>query len=59
MIGALLDENSFELATTEPQQFRQSWEPMGPRLRLEPYAVAIIAMNDPPSRNAKPKGKSS
>ena len=59
MIGTLLDEHSFELATTQPQQFQQSWKPMGPRLTLEPYAVAIVAMNDPPSRKAKPKGKSS
>ncbi len=59
LIGTLLDEHSFELATTQPQQFQQSWKPMGPRLKLEPYAVAIIAMNDPPSRNAQPKGKSS
>jgi hypothetical protein len=58
MIGTLLDEHSFELATTQPQQFQQSWKPMGSRLTLEPYAVAIVAMNDPPSRNAQPKGKS-
>ena len=59
LIGTLLDEHSFELATTQPQQFQQSWKPMGPSLTLEPYAVAIVAMNDPPSRNAQPKGKSS
>jgi hypothetical protein len=46
MIGALLDEASFETATTEPRRFQQSWRSMGSRVRLGPYAVAILALND-------------
>jgi D-apionolactonase len=46
MIGALLDENSFEMATAQPRQFQNSWKPMGQQITLGPYAVAILAVND-------------
>ncbi len=44
MIGTLLDEASFELATTDPKAFQRSHRPMKPKLTLEPYAVAILAL---------------
>ena len=44
MIGALLDETSFELATAQPREFQKSWKPMGRRVALAPYAVAILAI---------------
>ena len=43
MIGALLDEASFEVATAQPRRFQQSWQAMGKRIKLGPYAVAILA----------------
>jgi hypothetical protein len=46
MIGALLDEHSFEVATAHPVQFQKSWQPMGDQVTLEPYAVAIVAVGD-------------
>ncbi len=44
MIGTVLDEASFELATTDPRAFQRSHRPMGPKLTLEAYAVAILAL---------------
>jgi hypothetical protein len=46
MIGALLDEASFETATTDPRRFQRSWRSMDSRVRLGPFAVAILALND-------------
>jgi hypothetical protein len=46
MVGALLDEHSFEVATARPVQFQNSWHPMGDQVTLEPYAVAIVAVSD-------------
>jgi D-apionolactonase len=46
MVGALLDESSFDVATSDPRTFQQSWRAMRNRIRLEPYAVAILAVND-------------
>ncbi|MEQ1805983.1 MAG: hypothetical protein ABL900_11465 [Burkholderiaceae bacterium] len=46
MIGALLDETSFEQATTQPREFQKSWQTMGRRITLKPYAVAILAIAD-------------
>ena len=44
MIAALLDENSFDVATADPVRFQQSWKATGNTLTLEPYAVAILAI---------------
>jgi hypothetical protein len=46
MVGALLDEHSFEVATAQPVRFQNSWQPMAEQLTLEPYAVAIVAVSD-------------
>jgi hypothetical protein len=46
MIGALLDENTFETATTDPWRFQQSWKAIGQSVTLAPYAVAILAVSD-------------
>ena len=46
MIGALLDETSFEEATTRPREFQKSWKTMGRKIALAPYAVAILAVTD-------------
>ncbi|HEY2976432.1 MAG TPA: hypothetical protein VGJ35_00565 [Burkholderiaceae bacterium] len=47
MVGTLLDEHSFEVATAHPVRFQNAWQPMGDRVTLEPYAVAIVAVGDP------------
>jgi hypothetical protein len=47
MVGALLDEHSFDVATAHPVRFQNSWKAMGEQLTLEPYAVAIVAVSDP------------
>jgi D-apionolactonase len=44
MIGTLLDEASFEIATTDPQTFQRTHRPFAPELTLEAYAVAILAL---------------
>jgi len=49
MVGALLDEHSFEVATADPIRFQHSWQAMGDHVALEPYAVAILALSDPQS----------
>jgi len=49
MVGALLDERSFEVATVDPVRFQRSWRAMGDHMTLEPYAVAILALSDPQS----------
>jgi hypothetical protein len=46
IVGALLDESSFEMATAQPRQFQNSWQPMSQQITLEPYAVAILAVGD-------------
>jgi D-apionolactonase len=46
MIGAMLDESSFDIATARPRDFQKSWKALGPNLKLEPYAVAILAIAD-------------
>ncbi len=45
-IGAMLDESSFELATTRPGDFQKSWKTLGQNLTLKPYGVAILAIAD-------------
>ena len=46
MVGALLDEHSFDVATAHPVRFQNSWQTMGEQVALEPYAVAIVAVSD-------------
>jgi hypothetical protein len=46
MVGALLDERSFDVATAHPVRFQNSWQPMADHVTLEPYAVAIVAVGD-------------
>ncbi|HEY6511150.1 MAG TPA: hypothetical protein VI032_04185 [Burkholderiaceae bacterium] len=46
MVGALLDEHSFDVATAHPVRFQGSWQPIGERVMLEPYAVGIVAIGD-------------
>ncbi len=44
MVGALLDEANFEQATTHPREFQKSWKPLGRKIVLGPYAVAILGI---------------
>ncbi len=46
IVGAMLDETSFETATTKPLEFQKRWKPMAPDLKLKPYAVAILSIED-------------
>ena len=46
IFGTTLDEDSFVAATTDPQGFQQSWKAMKNTLTLNPYAVAVISIND-------------
>lgn len=46
MYGTVLDESSFEMATTRPIEFQKSWKVMSGKLILKPYAVAIISIAD-------------
>ena len=46
LIGTLLDERSFEMATARPREFQQQWKRIGRRLTLGAYAVAILALAD-------------
>jgi hypothetical protein len=45
--AALLDEHSFEAATTDPRAFQRGAKALAqPRLTLKAYAVGIVAIND-------------
>lgn len=44
--GTMLDEDSFEVATSDPRRFQKSWKPMKSALTLKPYGVAILSLND-------------
>lgn len=46
MVGTMLDETSFQLATTKPGDFQKKWKAMPDSLTLKPYAVAIISIAD-------------
>ncbi len=46
LFGAMLDEDSFVNATTDPRGFQKSWRAMKGALTLKPYAVAILSLND-------------
>jgi hypothetical protein len=46
MSGIVLDESSFEMATTRPIEFQKSWKAMSGKLMLKPYAVAILSIAD-------------
>jgi hypothetical protein len=44
----MLDEDSFEKATSDPIGFQSSYKPLTDpsKLKLKGYAVAIVAVND-------------
>ncbi len=44
--GTMLDETSFKTATTRPLEFQKRWKAMAPELKLKPYAVAILSIED-------------
>jgi len=46
MFGIVLDESSFEMATTRPIEFQKSWKAMSGKLMLKPYAVAVLSIAD-------------
>ena len=46
MAGTILDETSFQLATSKPGDFQKKWKAMPNSLTLKPYAVAIISIED-------------
>ena len=46
MVGTILDEASFQSATTRPGEFQKKWKAMPGNLTLKPYAVAIISVSD-------------
>jgi len=46
MFGIVLDESSFEMATTRPIEFQKSWKAMSGKLMLKPYAVAVLSSAD-------------
>jgi hypothetical protein len=46
IFGAMLDEDSFVSATTDPRGFQKSWKAMKDALTLKPYAVAVMSIND-------------
>ena len=46
LIGTILDETSFELATTKPGAFQKKWKAIPGTVVLKPYAVAIISISD-------------
>ena len=46
MVGTVLDESSFEIATTQPIEFQKSWKALSGKLMLKPYAVAVLSIAD-------------
>ena len=46
MVGTVLDESSFDMATTRPVEFQKSWKAMSGKLMLKPYAVAVLSIAD-------------
>jgi hypothetical protein len=48
VFGTMLDESTFVSATTDPQGFQASYKPIANpgKLKLKPYAVAILSVND-------------
>jgi len=46
LFGAMLDEESFVHATTNPHGFQKSWKAMKNAVTLKPYAVAMLSIND-------------
>jgi hypothetical protein len=48
VFGAMLDESTFVAATTAPLKFQASYKPIADagKIRLKPYAVAILSVND-------------
>ena len=48
VFGTSLDENTFITATTDPQKFQASYKAISDpgKIKLKPYAVAILSVND-------------
>ena len=47
MFATTLDQDSFVLATTQPQKFQADYKALRkPAIHLKPYAVAIVSVND-------------
>jgi hypothetical protein len=48
VFGTTLDEASFVTATTAPEKFQAGYKPIAnpEKIRLKPYAVAILSVND-------------
>jgi len=48
VFGAMLDESTFVTATTDPKGFQAGYKAIGDpgKIKLKPYAVAILAVND-------------
>jgi hypothetical protein len=47
LFGVVLDETTFEQATTDPAAFQQGWKALAaPKLALRAYAVAVVCIND-------------
>jgi hypothetical protein len=47
LFGVMLDESSFDKATTDPRGFQKGWSALStPKLKLGAYAVALLCIND-------------
>jgi hypothetical protein len=48
VFGAMLDESTFVAATTTPLKFQAGYKPIADagKIKLKPYAVAILSVND-------------
>jgi hypothetical protein len=47
VFASMLDEDSFGKATSDPRGFQGSWKPAKDgKLKLKPYAVAVVCVND-------------
>ena len=48
VFSAMLDESTFVTATTDPKGFQAGYKPIGDpgKIKLKPYAVAVLSVND-------------
>jgi hypothetical protein len=48
VFGAMLDESTFVTATTDPKRFQAGYKSIGDpgKIKLKPYAVAVLSVND-------------
>jgi hypothetical protein len=47
MFASMLDEDSFDKATSDPRGFQTGWkQAKDGKLKLKPYAVAVVCVND-------------